>query len=138
LGDLGSVVDVAAVFDGYDDRVRPSLMMLRRLILDTAKSIEGVGELEETLKWGQPSYLTSQTRSGSTIRLGEMPSASPHDYAMYFICHTNLVQDFEAAFGDVFVYEGNRAILFSSGDDIAENELSECVSMALTYHLNKA
>lgn len=130
--------DVAAAFDGYDDRVRPSLIVLRRLILDTAKSTEGVGKLEETLKWGQPSYLTSQTRSGSTIRLGQATSSSPYDYAMYFICHTNLVQDFEAAFGNLFVYEGNRAILFSLGDDLAENELSECVSMALTYHLNKA
>lgn len=55
--------------------------------------------------------------------------------AMYFICHTNLVERFESMFGDAFAYEGNRALLFSVGDDHRANELRECVAMALTYHL---
>jgi len=129
--------DVAAVFAGYGDAVRPSLLALRRLILDTAEFTDGVGELEETLKWGQPSYLTSRTRSGSTIRLGALVPDSGHDYAMYFICNTNLVDGFQASFGDIFSYERNRALLFSLGDDVPEDELAECVSRALTYHLNK-
>jgi hypothetical protein len=61
---------VEAVFDAYPRPVRAKLLALRRLILDTAKRTEGVGRLQETLKWGQPSYLTSETgsaaRSGST------------------------------------------------------------------------
>ena len=129
--------DVAAVFAGYADAVRPSLLALRRLIIDTARFTDGVGELEETLKWGQPSYLTSQTRSGSTIRLGASAADSLHDYAMYFICHTNLVDGFEASFGDSFSYERSRALVFSVGDDVPKDELVECVARALTYHLNK-
>lgn len=31
-------------------------MFLRQLILSTADSLEQVGELEETLKWGEPEY----------------------------------------------------------------------------------
>ncbi len=128
---------VAAVFDGYPDDVRPSLMALRQLILDTADSIDGVGAIEETLKWGQPSYLTTESRSGSTIRIAAAGNGSSHDYAMYFICHTNLVESFEAMFGDVFVYEGNRALLFSLGDEVPVDELRECVSRALMYHRHK-
>ncbi len=62
--------EVAAIFNSYPQKIRDKLMILRLLILETASTIEGVGELEETLKWGEPSYLTPKTKSGSTIRLG--------------------------------------------------------------------
>ena len=42
---------VAAVFDAYPKEIRKKLMFLRQLIFDTASETEGVGELEETLKW---------------------------------------------------------------------------------------
>ena len=45
---------VEAVFDAYPEPARGRLMALRRLILETAAATEGVGPLEETLKWGQP------------------------------------------------------------------------------------
>jgi hypothetical protein len=38
-------------------------MRLRQLILDTAARLD-VGPLEETLRWGEPAYVTT-TRSGS-------------------------------------------------------------------------
>ncbi len=41
-------------------------MFLRHLVLETASETEGVNKLEETLKWGEPSYLT---KNGSTIRM---------------------------------------------------------------------
>lgn len=135
--DLVEVPDVAAVFASYPDALRSALLALRRLILDTADATAGVGAIEETLKWGQPSYLTSETRSGSTIRVAPARSASTDDYAMYFICHTNLVESFEVLFGDVFTYDGRRGLRFSVGDNLPENELRECVAMALTYHLNR-
>ena len=120
--------DVTTVLASYPEAVRPRLSALRHLILDTA---------EETLKWGQPAYLTSETGTGSTIRIAPTEPNSGHDYAMYFICHTDLVQTFEHMFGDVFTYERNRALLFKVGDDIPEAELRECVAMALTYHQSK-
>ena len=67
-------------------------LALRKLIFDTAAQTEGVGELEETLKWGQPSYLTPETKSGSTIRIDG--SGGDGRCAVYFICHTNLVESF--------------------------------------------
>jgi len=129
--------DVAAVFASYPEAVRPRLFALRQLILDTAEETSGVGAIEETLKWGQPAYLTSETGSGSTIRIAPTGPKSGHDYAMYFICHTDLVATFEHMFGDVFTYERNRALLFEVGDNIPKAQLRECVAMALTYHRSK-
>src|ERR1700730_3655825 len=71
---------VDAAFGAYPKALRTRLLALRRLIFETAATTEGVGEREETLKWGQPSYLTPDTGSGSTIRLGE---AGPNQYALY-------------------------------------------------------
>ena len=44
-------------------------MEIRALIFATAAA-EGVGSITETLKWGELAYLTSQSKSGSTIRIG--------------------------------------------------------------------
>ena len=59
--------DVAAVFSGFPERVRRRLLEVRDLIFETAADIEGVGPLTETLKWGEPAYLTRATGSGSTF-----------------------------------------------------------------------
>ena len=133
--DMIEEADVAAVLDSYPDDVRSALLVLRQLILATARETDSVGAIEEALKWGQPAYLTSETRSGSTIRLAPTGAQSAHGYAMSFICHTKLVERFEELFGDVFVYDKRRALLFTVDEDVSENELRECVAMALTYHV---
>src|SRR5947207_12044527 len=79
---------VEAVFRAYPGAVRQRLLALRRLILDTAATTAGVGRIDETLKWGQPSYLTTRPKSGSTIRIDQAP---PGSYALYVHCQTNLV-----------------------------------------------
>ena len=56
--------EVAAIFDTYPTEIKPKLMFLRQLIFDVASRIDGVGELEETLKWGQPSYLRRRPKAG--------------------------------------------------------------------------
>lgn len=61
---------VASVFRSYPAALRPMLLALRELILDVAARTDGVGPLTETLKWGQPSYLTAETGSGTTVRTG--------------------------------------------------------------------
>ena len=127
---------VVAVFDGYPDHVRPHLLRLRQLIFKTAAETEGVGALEETLKWGEPSYLTSISKSGSTIRI-DWKKRKPDEYAMYFICHTNLVNTFREIYPDQLHFDGNRSIVFKIGEEIAVEPLTHCVTMALRYHLDK-
>jgi hypothetical protein len=60
---------VAKVFAAYPPKLRKRLLAVRRMILEVAQKTEGVGKLEETLKWGEPAYVTAETGSGSTIRI---------------------------------------------------------------------
>jgi hypothetical protein len=126
---------VEAVFDAYPRPVKARLLALRRLILDTAKATKGVGALEETLKWGQPSYLTPETKSGSTIRIDQVKPVAGQ-YAVYFHCQTNLVETFRELYPELR-YSGNRAILLDAGQMLPEAALRHCVALALTYHLGK-
>jgi hypothetical protein len=124
-----------AIFDTYPKPVRVKLLALRKLILDTAKATEGVGAIEEALKWGQPSYLTSESRSGSTVRIDQVKTV-PNQYAVYFHCQTNLVETFRELYPEL-KYSGNRAILLDAREKLPEAELRHCVGLALTYHLRK-
>ena len=126
---------VSAIFDGYPKPLKARLLALRKLILDTAKTTKGVGAIEETLKWGQPSYLTSESGSGSTIRIDQFKSL-PNHYAVYFHCQTNLVETFRELYPELS-YSGNRAILLDAGAPLPKAELGHCVALALTYHLGK-
>ena len=123
---------VAAAFSSYPTRVRAKLLALRRLILDTASTTDGVGPLEETLKWGQPSYLTSESKSGSTIRIDRVKGADGQ-VAIFFHCQTNLVETFRALYPELR-YSGNRAILLDAKAKLPKAALRHCVALALTYH----
>ena len=74
---------VELVFNNYPDSVRSKMLSLRGLVIETAKETEGIAKLEETLKWGEPSYLTAKSKSGSTIRIAWKESQEEH-YSMYF------------------------------------------------------
>ena len=126
---------VDAVFDTCPKLVRTRLLVLRRVIFDTAKATKGVGALQETLKWGQPSYFTAETNSGSTVRIDRV-KASGNQYAVYFHCQTNLVETFRELYPELR-YSGNRAILLDAKEKLPEAELRHCVALALTYHLRK-
>jgi hypothetical protein len=129
--------EVEAVFRDYPAALREKLLFLRELIFETAAETAGVGKLEETLKWGQPSYLTAQTGSGTTIRIDRVKSA-PARYALYVHCQTKLIATFRELYPGEFRYDGARSIVFDSADEIAEPALRHCVGLALTYHNDKA
>ncbi len=127
---------VKEVFESYPASMRAKLLVLRELIFESAASTPGVGELDETLKWGEPAYATTQSKSGSPVRIA-YKAARPTQYAMYFICHTNLVETFKTMFPNDFRFEGNRAIVFEASDRVPTQELAWCITAALTYHANK-
>ena len=120
----------------YPKPLKAKLLALRRLIFDTAKTTKGVGALQETLKWGQPSYLTTETKSGSTIRIDRVKSTA-NQYAVYFHCQTDLVETFRELYPTQLRYGGNRSILLKVDGGIPEPELRHCVALALTYHLRR-
>ena len=129
-------VKVEQVFVSYPLNLRDKLLALRELIFETADSTQSVGELEETLKWGEPAYITSQTKSGSTVRIDRKKSNSAQ-YAMYFNCQTNLIDTFRTLFPSEFKFEGNRAIIFNASDAVPMDALAFCIAAALTYHRKK-
>ena len=133
VGNSDSAVN--AVFSAYPSPVKAKLKALRRLIFDTAKTTKGVGALEEALKWGQPSYLTAESKSGSTVRIDQV-KAEAGACAVYFHCQTDLVETFRELYPKLS-YSGNRAILLDATEKLPEAELRHCVALALTYHLRK-
>lgn len=121
---------VDEIFANYPEKVREKMQFLRALVIETAEETEGVDELQETLKWGEPSFVT---KNGSTLRM-DWKEKSPEQYAMYFQCTSRLVHTFRIVFDGKFQYEGNRAIVFGLNQKIPELELKECIKASLTYH----
>jgi hypothetical protein len=127
--------EVAAKFQAYPPSVRLKLLALRELVFQVAATAQGAGEIEESLKWGEPAYAT-KNGSGSTVRM-DWKKKDPGHYAMYFNCQTNLVESFKAMFPDDFKFEGNRALVFALEDEVPKDSLAICVAASLTYHLKK-
>jgi hypothetical protein len=124
--------DVAEAFAAFPAPVRKRLLEVRALIYETAAKL-AVGPLTETLKWGEPAYLTEATGSGSTIRLGWLRS-SDEPCAVLFNCNTTLVETFREQFPDAFAYSKNRAICLKPTGALPKAPLSSCLNLALTYH----
>ncbi|MCP4459666.1 MAG: DUF1801 domain-containing protein [Cytophagales bacterium] len=122
--------EVELVFEGYPTSVRKKMANLRRIVIEAAEEIEGLLNLEETLKWGEPSYLA---KNGSTVRI-DWKKSKPDQYAVYFKCTSKLVSTFKMVYGEIFTFEGMRAIAFRLDDKLHEAELKKCITTALRYH----
>lgn len=127
---------VRAHFQSYPAHVRKKMLAVRELIFSVAAGTEGVGELQETLKWGEPAYVTVQSKSASTVRMDWKPKA-PGQYAVYFNCNTGLVDTFKTMFPEDFRYEGRRAIVFEVDERIPRDALAVCIQASLTHHARK-
>ncbi|MDP2329073.1 MAG: DUF1801 domain-containing protein [Reyranella sp.] len=127
---------IAATFKAYPPGLRKRLLALRALVFDVAAATPGVGRLTETLKWGQPSYLTAETGSGTTVRIDRLKDRDD-GYAVYFHCQSGLVETFRTIYPDTFAYEGRRALLFGTKDRLPVRELRHCLALALTHHARK-
>lgn len=125
---------VAAAFAAFPEAERDGLLVLRDLIFDTAATLPEVGRIEETLKWGQPAYLTPETGSGTTLRLGVPKTGG---FALFVHCQTTVIPEFRTLFGEDFAYDGNRAVIFETVQDLRPDALRPLIASALTYHARK-
>jgi hypothetical protein len=116
-------------FDIYPQRASTVLHGIRKLIFEVAEEYN-TGNIVETLKWREPSYLTPQ---GSTIRFDWKKKTPEHCY-IYFNCQTTLIETFKELYGDTFTYENNRALVFQMNTPIPESELRHCIALSLQYH----
>jgi hypothetical protein len=122
--------DFESVIANYPDFVRDKMRFLRRLVIEAANEISEINKIEETLKWGEPSFVT---KTGSTLRM-DWKKKTPDQYQMYFKCTSRLVETFKMVFGDFFEYEKNRAIIFQLDQEVPVNELKQCIKATLLYH----
>ena len=122
------------VFDGFPTEQRAVLLTLRDQIFEIASATPGVGTLTETLKWNQPAYLTDQTGSGTTIRLG---AGRPDHVSVYTHCQTTVMSDLRLMHPDAFVFEKNRAVHMPVSVPLPKDALYSLFHQALTYHLRK-
>ncbi len=127
---INSDAVVEEKFNSYPIAVKPKMKALRKLVLEAAAEIPDLGPLEETLKWGEPSYLA---KKGSTLRM-DWKAKAPDQYALYFKCTSKLVQTFRVVYGDSFNYEKNRAIVFGLKERLPKRKVKKCIKAALTYH----
>lgn len=120
---------IREVFESHPAEYRAPLLELRSLIFDVADLVDGVGPLMETLKWGQVSYVTEESGSGTTVRVDRFGAS---DIAVFVHCRTSLIGTFRGLFPDL-VYSGNRAIVLSPVQPIPVEPLRALIEMALTY-----
>ncbi|WP_407496137.1 DUF1801 domain-containing protein [Pseudooceanicola sp. MF1-13] len=126
--------DVARAIDACPPKQSARLSEVRALILETAAKTDGVGPLTETLKWGEPAYLTERSKSGSTLRIG--PVKGRRDRVALFVnCQTRLADRFRDQFGDRLHIEGDRAVLVEVNGPVDHALLAECIALTLTYRL---
>ena len=126
--------EIEEAFAAHDDGTREQLLTCRDLVFRVAAASDDIGTITETLKWGQPSYLTEATKAGSTLRLATSDDGRA---ALFVHCGTNLIEQFSTFYPDTFDYQGKRALIIKGQTQPVEAELRHCIALALTYKLRK-
>ncbi len=123
---------IKAHFDTYPENARARLMQLRAFIYELAEQLTS-NTVEESLKWGEPSY---RVKSGSPIRM-DWKQKTPDHYYLFFHCQTKLVDTFRELYGEQLRFEGNRAIVLPLTQPLPEAPIRHCLTLALTYQQRK-
>ena len=116
-------------FSSYPRDAYEKLREIRELIFDIAAE-EGLGEITEQLKWGEPSY---SSKFGSPVRINWKPKY-PDQVSVFVNCNTVLIETYKEIYGSALQYVGNREIVLPLAAPTSLPELRGCISMALKYH----
>lgn len=128
---MASYMTTAATekFATYPDDVRVSLMAIREMIFAIAE-VHNLSPVEESLKWGQPSY---SVKDGSPVRI-DWSAKTPDQYSVYFNCSTKLVATFKEVYREKLQFNGNRELVINRGNALPVKPLQHCLEVALRYH----
>lgn len=127
-------LEVRQAFAGFPEELRERLLAVRELIYEVAAEDSEIGTVEESLRWGQPSYAVN---TGTPVRLG-VHSTERGECALYVHCQTTLIEGFRRKYGSrssaraPVDFDGNRALVFR-GKKLPVRILRECIRAALTY-----
>jgi hypothetical protein len=120
--------EVQDKFDRYPKHVAPLLLKLRSIMFSVAEDCN-LGTVEETLKWGEPSYLV---KGGSAVRMDWKPQ-TPDRYFLFFHCQTKLVDTFRELYSSSLEFQGNRAIVLGVEKELPEKVIRHCIALAFRY-----
>ncbi|MBF4318319.1 DUF1801 domain-containing protein, partial [Vibrio anguillarum] len=112
----------------YPENVRIRLEELRNLVFQIVSELD-LGDVDESLKWGEPSY---SVKTGSPLRM-DWKLKSPNNYYLFFNCQTKLVDTFRELYCEELEFQGNRAIVLSLSKPLPETAIKSCLELALTY-----
>ncbi|MEM9999827.1 MAG: DUF1801 domain-containing protein [Pseudomonadota bacterium] len=107
---------------------------IKHLIAQAAAEVPGIGAIDETIKWGQPSFAPAKQGIGSSVRIETRPDG---EFGLMFICTTGLVDEFRSIYGDTLHFEANRAIVLKDGPLAEQDALKHCIQLALTHKLRR-
>ena len=127
-------VAVRSKFDAYPAGTRRYLLRLRTLIYRVAATEKDIGDIVETLKWGQPSYRPKR-HVGTTLRIDQ--HLGERDVAIYFHCRSRLGDIFHERFHTQLNGLSHRHIQLCVNEPMPVGVLEECVLLAFTYHKRK-
>lgn len=127
--------DVAHTYAGFLPKAQAQILTIRTWIFEEVARDKRVGKIHEALKWGQPSFVVSKPRSGTTLRLAQTLKSPKYDFGLFVPCQTNLIDTCRDRFGDVFNFDGNRGLLFENDHELPETELRHFIALALTYYV---
>jgi hypothetical protein len=122
-------------FAAFPQPARTTLMAVRAMIFDIAATLpadQNVGRIEESTKWGQPSYATPDTKSATPIRLGLSKAGDP---AIFTHCQSTVMGDFRDLAAPNLKFDGNRAVFLPIGHPPKLDEFAPLIRAALTYRL---
>ena len=121
--------EIAEKFATYPDDIRARLMSIREMILEIAAE-HNLGAVDESLKWGEPSYTV---KGGSPIRI-DWKTKTPDQCGVYFNCSTKLVATFREVYGEELQFNGNRELVIRRHEAFPVKPLQHCLEVALKYH----
>lgn len=128
--------EILAAFEQVEPNARAVLLDIRALILETTNNSAEIGAIDETLKWGQPSYLPKKARIGSTLRLWvDKDDGHP---TLFVNCQTDLLDQIREIYPSQFRYGGARAVSLCGTLADVRAPVSHIILLVLTYHIRKA
>ena len=117
------------IIQAHPEPIRSKLTELRNLIVAVAQRSTTVTKLAESVKWGQPSYLSN---CGSAVRIA-WSDKSPRTVQMYVNCQTSLGETYRELYGNVLELRGVREIVLQLQKPLPTEILSHCIELALHY-----
>ncbi|MEK9844486.1 DUF1801 domain-containing protein [Thalassospira sp.] len=126
---------ITAKIAHFPDPARDKISRIRDMIHDLAAGLDGVGMIEESLKWGEPAWRPI-SGSGTTIR-ADWKEKTPDQVMIFLDCKTDLIDRARSLLHPELTCSGNRAVIFALDQPLPENAIRTLLGWALTYHLDR-